>query len=558
MLVTKEYIESNVINKLGGLKNNLVKKLELTPEELYLIYYGMTKPLNEFGQHYIFLSFIKGYSSTAEVLRTDTVTKEYIESNIINRLGGLKNKLVKKLGLTPEELYLIYHNIPKPLCDNDNECSFMTFQSGFNSTCSIKSCGCITIKRLNTFNASVNSRPHDYYEKIVKKTKATKLKRYGDENYVNMKKLKETILAKYSVEWPHHTHIENYSSYNGEFIRANFIENKEFLINDACLFFNVKYQCMLRLKKYYNISERNKRNGNVVENSINEIFDEKFLLNDRREIAPLELDLYSEEHKFAIEYNGLMWHSFGKSKHSKFNNANSIDKNRHLNKTDLCEAKGIQLFHIFENEWVDLNKRAIWISKINDKFHINRKIGARQCAIRQVDKKSANDFLYSNHLQGSCNSSIELGLYHEGKLVSLMTFVKSRFSKLYEYELLRFCSKKNHTIQGAFSRLLRHFERTHTPTSLVSYANRRWSQGNVYEINGFSFMHNSGPNYFYFTKSEFKLYSRNKFQKHKLIKLLDIYDVELTEKENMFNNDYRIVFDSGNKVYTKLYKRINE
>lgn len=56
-----------------------------------------------------------------------------------------------------------------------------------------------------------------------------------------------------------------------------------------------------------------------------------------------ELDIYLPEFNFAIEYDGLYWHS---------SNRQSTDKNYHANKTHLCEEKGINLLHVFENEWI--------------------------------------------------------------------------------------------------------------------------------------------------------------------------------------------------------------
>jgi hypothetical protein len=59
------------------------------------------------------------------------------------------------------------------------------------------------------------------------------------------------------------------------------------------------------------------------------------------------------------------------------------------------------------------------------------------------------------------------------------------------------------------------------------------------------------PNYFYIAKNQVRLESRNKYQKHKLVALLEDYDANLTESQNMFNNSYRRLWDCGNVVFTK-------
>ena len=84
---------------------------------------------------------------------------------------------------------------------------------------------------------------------------------------------------------------------------------------------------------------------------------------------------------------------------------------------------------------------------------------ARKCVIKEVDSFTTKDFLNDNHLQGWCQSKVSLGLFYNDVLVSLMTFGKPRFSKDYQWELLRFCNKLGYHVPGGASRLLKQFER---------------------------------------------------------------------------------------------------
>ena len=45
------------------------------------------------------------------------------------------------------------------------------------------------------------------------------------------------------------------------------------------------------------------------------------------------------------------------------------------------------------------------------------------------------------------------------------------------------------------------------------------------------------------------LESRIKYQKHKLKNILEKYDDKKSEKENMLDNGYDIIYDAGNLVY---------
>lgn len=277
---------------------------------------------------------------------------------------------------------------------------------------------------------------------------------------------------------------------------------------------------------------------------------EEVLYDERKTLNGLELDIYIPERKFAIEYGGIAFHSFGKHNYTPLNNYEdeSLKKNSHLVKTELCEDLDIQLFHIFSSDNQD-----IWNSMISNKLGLSKKIPGRKTVIKEVTNKEAKEFQIENHLQGAVNASIKLGLYFEDELVSLMTFGKSRYTKTAEYELIRFCSLRNTTVQGGASKLLKYFEKTYNPKSIVSYANRRWSNGNLYNQLGFELSHVSSPNYFYFKLNENILHSRVKFQKHKLSKVLEVFDPEKTETENMYENSYRKIYDSGNLVFVKEF-----
>ena len=132
-----------------------------------------------------------------------------------------------------------------------------------------------------------------------------------------------------------------------------------------------------------------------------------------------------------------------------------------------------------------------------------------------------------------------------------MTFGKCRFDKKHEWEMLRFCSKLGYHVVGGAGKLLKHFEKTYQPKSLVSYADRRWSQGKLYKALGFKLNHASGPNYWYF--KNLKLESRIKYQKYKLKDILEVFDESKTEVENMIANGYHMIYDCGNLVFEKTY-----
>jgi hypothetical protein len=270
---------------------------------------------------------------------------------------------------------------------------------------------------------------------------------------------------------------------------------------------------------------------------------DKIIVNDRKTIYPLELDILLPEKNIAIELNGVYWHSESSGK----------NKDYHLNKTKLCEAKNIHLLHIYDVEWLDPIKNKIIKSKIRYMLNNSQRIYARKCKIQQVSNKEATQFLIDNHIQGSCPSKIKLGLYLNDRLVALMTLGQSRFNSKYSWELIRYCSILDHFVVGGLSKLLQHSIKTYNINKLISYADRRWTSQNhnIYDSIGFTQLRESKPNYKYFNINDtpFILKSRNQFQKHLLKDKLKIFDDTLGEYQNMLANKYYRIWDCGNLVY---------
>lgn len=263
--------------------------------------------------------------------------------------------------------------------------------------------------------------------------------------------------------------------------------------------------------------------------------------NDRNLLNGKEVDILIPDLDIAIECDGLIWHS------EKFN----TDKFYHLEKTKLADDNGIRLIHIFEDEWV--NKQNIVKSRLMNILGVTKiKIFARKCEINEVPFKEAKKFLDENHIQGYSIDKIRYGLYFSGELVSIMTFGKKRInvgSKTRnegEYELIRFCNKLNTTVVGGAAKLLNYFIKTHNPKKIISYCDRRWSVGNLYEKIGFTLYGTSEPSYFYTAGHERK--NRFNFRKDVLVSKYGCNE-SMTEHEWCLKNGYYRIYDCGTLCY---------
>jgi len=255
-------------------------------------------------------------------------------------------------------------------------------------------------------------------------------------------------------------------------------------------------------------------------------------------IHPKELDIYIPSKKLAIEVNGLFWHST--------NGGRSVDKNYHLEKTNQCKKLGIKLLHFFEDELKE--KLEICKGIIDANIRDGEQIYARKCSIKEISHTESKNFCDKYHLQGSTIATAHIGLFYENSLVSVMTFRKHRFSKnTNAWEIIRYCTKNHTRVIGGASKLFSKFLELYNPNRVVSYADIRISNGNVYERLGFKYSHTTTPNYYYIIGKNRS--NRLNWQKKSLSKKLKIYNPNLTEEENMKLNGYNRIYDCGNKVY---------
>lgn len=249
-----------------------------------------------------------------------------------------------------------------------------------------------------------------------------------------------------------------------------------------------------------------------------------------------ELDIYLHQQKVAFEYCGLYWHS------EKYRT-----RMYHKNKRDACEKKGLTLYQIFEHEWI--SKQSIVESRIASVLGIyGVRHAARELKLARVLPEVERAFFDKNHLQGYVRSSVCYGLFAGDELISAMSFGKARWNKIYDYEMLRLATKLHTQVVGGPQRLLAAFKKEQAGKSLVTYADLRWGSGAVYQKLGFTFIHDAAPNYWYF-KTQSRVESRVKYQKHKLAGILKIFDPAKSEKDNMKANGFLRIYDCGNAVF---------
>lgn len=284
-------------------------------------------------------------------------------------------------------------------------------------------------------------------------------------------------------------------------------------------------------------------------NEINEFLTElgfTFIVNDKKLLSGIELDIYIPDKKMAIEYNGLYYHSEISGKK---------DRQFHLSKTKECEKQGIQLIHIFEDDWK--LKKEIIKSKLRHILGVNKSeiVYARKCTISEITNPQRDKFLEENHIQGSTNSTVSIGAFYGDRLISVMTFDNKRVMTASHiddktYELTRFAIDINLRSPGVAGKLLSYFIENFKPKKVISFADKCWTPSNkvnLYINLGFKQDSVIPPDYKYFNSNiSVKRLHKFAFGKSSLKKRFpEIYSDDKSEWQIVREAGYDRVWDCG-------------
>lgn len=375
----------------------------------------------------------------------------------------------------------------------------------------------------------------DNKEKILTKRKNTCLKKYGYEYPVFSDlvkdKIKNTCLKRYnrpSSKQKHFSDQDWQKLINDEYLKTEHLLNNKTL-SEIATELSMSLSTISRQFDNLNIEKLN------FYSSVQERQLAQFLINvginielrNRSLISPFELDIVIPSQKIAIEFCGLYWH-------------NELNKkpNYHKCKLDACNKIGYRLITIFEDEWNN-NNELVKIKLLNIlKKDNSRKIYGRKCHVNIVENKEKINFLNENHIQGAGPGSITYGLTYQNELVAIMTFIKKSTDM---YELNRYATKG--IVSGGFTKLLNHFKNNHVWKIITSFADLRWSNGDVYCNTGWILDKKIKPDYEYVING--KRYHKFGFRHRSLIKKLKNYDPTLSEHQNCLNNNIFRIYDCG-------------
>lgn len=376
-------------------------------------------------------------------------------------------------------------------------------------------------------------------DEFIQKMKATNVKRYGSISYLNSKKYRKYKNKKFYKILTNSDRLQNkiipkfnQSEYDGvdKLYKWQCTKCKT-IFEDS-----IDHGKIPRCLKCYPLYSQSRAEKEVCD-FCREYYP-NLIENDKKILNGLELDVYIPECNLAIEFNGLYWHS---ELHGNKN------KDYHINKSKICKEKNIDLIHVFEDEW--MNKSNIVKSILKNKMNkIDNEIDSVNCSVKKVNDEDAKLFLNSNHLQGYYKA-IHYGLYYKKELIFLLSFSKYHRNEKKSFEIVRYCNKNNYVVKDGLKKVLNKFIKEYKPTYIITHSDNRYGKGSGYMKVDFEFNGITNPNYFYLNKRYDKRLLKNGYQKNKLNNILENYDDNLSEWDNMKNNNFDRIWDCGASIY---------
>lgn len=361
-------------------------------------------------------------------------------------------------------------------------------------------------------SASLSKRNEQLFIDVEKTVDIEKLKEfYIEQNHSESETLLEFNLtaaflnklrSKYNFSKPKSKQVQRT-------LEAKGIQSPETLINkicvedfindysnktscyDLCNKYNIKLSELFKLVEYLELPVRKDPSNSYANLAFENLLRERPIDYTREfsityNIKPNRFYRYDFKiHDYLIEINPSVTHSPAINVYSESNNIR-ITPSYHANKSQVAKNNGYRCIHIWD--WDDLNKI---ISLVLPKT----KVYARNCLLKTLTAKEANIFLDDNHLQGRClGQKVCLGLYYKDELVQVMTFGNSRYSKKYDCELLRLCTKSGLQVIGGASKLFKYFIDTYIQYKhIVSYCDDSKFDGMIYHKLGFILDHKNKP-----------------------------------------------------------------
>lgn len=199
-----------------------------------------------------------------------------------------------------------------------------------------------------------------------------------------------------------------------------------------------------------------------------------------------EFDIYIPELNFAVDFNGVYWHS------EQFKG-----RHYHEKKQDACRAAGVTLYEVWDDDWkfrkeivlrglahrLNATERLKEILPDLPDIYVSR-CYARKTRVEELSFTVASAFLSENHIQGAVSGSRYLGLLdQQDRVRAVMVLRSTGTGNSGEMRIERYATAG--IVPGGFSKLLTWAEKNLPVTQWTTFADLSISDGSLYAKNGF-------------------------------------------------------------------------
>lgn len=249
-------------------------------------------------------------------------------------------------------------------------------------------------------------------------------------------------------------------------------------------------------------------------------------MSNREILHGRELDIYIPSKNLAIEFDGLFYHNTSYTG-TYFNQHSPKTAAYHLSKTIGCEKKGIQLIHIFSDEWE--KKKPLVIDLIKKTLGKSQIIKSEDCIIQPITQTEGKYFLNcSSLLCDEPQAQDYQGIYYNNELIAVISYTETEDA----VHIYRYTERITLTIDKGLSLFTAQF----TDKKITTEVDRRLSIGNEFLQDEFIKVKATDPKLFYTKDYKSRMPS---------------WQSGLTE-EQAFQKNLVGVYDCGDIVMEKL------
>ena len=236
------------------------------------------------------------------------------------------------------------------------------------------------------------------------------------------------------------------------------------------------------------ISEKNKLKGVSKEEkdllaSLRSLFPvgTRIVENDRSILGGKEIDILIPSYSLGIEYDGLYFHSEKDGKGPEY----------HYNKTLQCRTKGIQLIHIFSDEWEKRRSQVIYkLKQITGLLDRVEKISS----ISEISSSKALAFFEASAVDAPKKFSGEIcyGAFNDrGRIIACASFLR----KGSDWYVNHFEIRGGSYVEKALNQIVSRFLKDKIAVRVFLKVDNRWNNFRDFEAEGFVYKQNLGPEY---------------------------------------------------------------